>query len=1276
MRKDIKNIKVLSTLLVIVLFFSCADNELYNDSFFEKTQVNKSKKYFINTTNKGVTPASKYYLKTTPLVEYIIDDTDKNGKNYSKHIKKVCDYAKIPFRKSNSKRWNSPNFKIAKSTRVVCMNNAKVLNDNAIKELLNFISRGGTLFLSSIVADERLNYLYGLKLNSAYEIDYNASGFKFTLPILPNHKGKTNNINFKHQGLKHANFINDVVPLVVAANNAKYPVILENYIGEGSVIFLNSNMMIDKNMRGMVFSILLSGLEGIPYPIANVSTIYLDDFPSPVYNIIKEPIASEMGMSMSEFVDKVWWPDMLKLSKEFDINYTTGITFDYSTNVTPPFIFTEWERNKKGTTNTSLSNWFTYSALKNNHELGLHGYNHVSLQKSDWKNTDYITTALKTVTKKWKVDNYGTLPVTYIPPSNMIDSIGLAELKTAMPSVKYMSSSYFGIVHEGEGREFDIDPYNPKLFDYPRVTFEYLLNDQKHFTKESLYLFTGIWTHFVHPDDVFQIKDESNKKTAGNYAYRNALGLGWYTSKDGSPGLFPRFRNILASHKNIFPKSRFLKASDGAKIVNIWRSSSYQHQELKELYSVNKKGGSNLNMHYWFAYTSNSNLREMETYLKSNNITYSKTPLLKGYLINAATKLPLLKVPNIKPLLSTDDLGVSNLVFTKYSEYLKELKNKKDDTLVEVKEYNEEEEYAKEIKLLKEKMFANKVIDTISWNRYARLKNWKNNSTEVWKKLDTYYELQPCLTTAMYADKLAKISWYPTEKVKEKWLLAQIKLDSSNIKLLNKYVDNYNTKNNSKRIAGYLKRITELSKNSTNINNYIKHILWGNKTDVYNLLNTITPSKEYNEVASEVAWFYHEKGDIEKAYEWANISDDIPFAIKLDWLNTLEDYDRIEKVYKAYVLENPNDNKAKAAMAYIYHKEGDFKKSWVVSNSISEGYEGKTALKKMLNQDVKYIDKHLQNELITTHSELFKTEIKDSLIIQHRIKTSNSIALNGVIASDRSNNTSFEKTLTYTVKNKKDFSHGMSLSNSNIYALNTDITDLDNVDRDLYGLQYQLNNPFSYDQLQYWTKVRIEKDNANKMYFQFGVGGSTSKSTRFSSIAYNLYPVKNGVAHSRGIYRNQLGAYYEKHFMKALSGIGNFESNYYTDKVLSAALSGKITYSIIKNTLVNIYPYLESEYSLGTKNRPAGYPYWIINNRVYGGGGVGFKYGVDDQSKIVFTTEAAHFIDDYSDSFSRFTGKTSIRILKYYLLQASFEYYIQSEYYSNRFNFGLKYNLK
>jgi hypothetical protein len=48
--------------------------------------------------------------------------------------------------------------------------------------------------------------------------------------------------------------------------------------------------------RGLLFAGVLKGLEGIPYPIANTATIFLDDFPAPQYEILAEPIKSEMNL--------------------------------------------------------------------------------------------------------------------------------------------------------------------------------------------------------------------------------------------------------------------------------------------------------------------------------------------------------------------------------------------------------------------------------------------------------------------------------------------------------------------------------------------------------------------------------------------------------------------------------------------------------------------------------------------------------------------------------------------------------------------------------------------------------------------------------------------------------------------------------------------------------------------------------------------------------------------------------------------------------------------
>ena len=69
-------------------------------------------------------------------------------------------------------------------------------------------------------------------------------------------------------------------------------------------------------------------------------------------------------------------------------------------------------------------------------------------------------------------------------------------------------------------------------------------NAEEEFNQHSLYLYTGIWSHFIHPDDVYQVPSDKNT-SHGSYAYRNTKRLGWRTSKNGELGFLPLFKNYL-----------------------------------------------------------------------------------------------------------------------------------------------------------------------------------------------------------------------------------------------------------------------------------------------------------------------------------------------------------------------------------------------------------------------------------------------------------------------------------------------------------------------------------------------------------------------------------------------------------------------------------------------------------------------------------------------------------------------------------------------------------
>jgi hypothetical protein len=439
-----------------------------------------------------------------------------------------------------------------------------------------------------------------------------------------------------------------------------------------------------------------------------------------------------MNFTTSDFVEKVWWPDMRDLAKEFKIPYAAMLTFDYRNKIVPPFTLDQWNLKKIKTKDRvePLPDWLVKDVAKNGHELAFHGYNHVSLLKEDWKNPKFIATSMGTVKKKWEISNYGNLPVTYVPPSNDIDEMGLVELKKAMPSIKYICSLYLGNIKDGGNREFDFDPFEKKLFDYPRISSGFYFKDDEKFTIQSLYLYTGIWTHFVHPDDVYQIPDRADK-TSGGYSLRNSLNYGWRKTKGSNKAMFPEFRNYIKQVTTAFPQMRFVNGNDGGAIVNDWRASRYNHKSEYGLYTV-KEINPDDEKQYWFLYGSNPNTEKIEQQLKSQKVLFAKTPFMDGFLFSVYSNKPSLTSVDLyykKPADRVKIEAINLFVKADFAKYNTLVKN-----FISGAIWNDDSDAKLKLKMdeLKTKLLSNSVIDSVLWNKYAKFMSWENKADEVW----------------------------------------------------------------------------------------------------------------------------------------------------------------------------------------------------------------------------------------------------------------------------------------------------------------------------------------------------------------------------------------------------------------------------------------------------------------------------------------------------------------------------------------------------------------
>lgn len=1286
MNKFIHNKNIIILIIgIIFLFNSCAefDSIISFENYYKPTD-----------TETILEPNMRRYPKDNslhlpPLVEFIVDYSNTRSVKYAADVRKVCDYTKIPFETLNIKNWNA-NLSISPSTRVLIVLETKKLNNESVAKITEFIATGGMLFIPTLNEDKRFAFLLGLIPEAEYNVDDTSKGIKFDVPFLPGMKNKTIMNDMIMYGLTKENFKSDIKILARIATSNLNPAIIENTVGQGKVIYFNFASQFEKSDRGLLFSAILNGLESIPYPIANTSTIFLDDFPSPVYDTKLEPIKSEMNLSIADFVKNVWWPDMLTLAKKHNISYCAVPAFDYNVKTQPPFLFEQWDAIKIKADNKvePLSSWLMRDCLKHGHELGFHGYNHVSLTKKEWKNLDFIVTSLEGVHKKWKVSNFERFPVSYIPPSNVIDDLGINYLKKGMPSLKYLCSLYLGELHEGGFREYDYDPFHPNLFDYPRISSGFYLSPTEEYFINSLFLYTGIWNHFVHPDDVFQVPSPFNK-SAGNYDLRNGRELGWKTTKGKKESLYSEFDEVLQRMKNTFPHIRFLNASDGGDLTLDWRANQYLHREDENNYTVEKlrPEKSITEKQYWYLYASDLHLGQVENQLKKMGHEYHKTPFLNGSLISILTSKSRLRLDNLKINPSPSILGQIKMDWATFQQQRRIY----DAGEIWVDRY--EENLAKEIESLRLQMIKDETINYDIWNQYATYLSWSERGAEVWKLLEEHCIIYPTRENVMYSKELEKIIWYPNELVKEKWTNAQLIVSPNDIELLNNYVANYYTPENQEKIKNALIKLLQIDTSDQTLFNYMQHLLWYEPETALVELDKIEPSEEFRELADNIMWLYANNKQMQKAYDWSFYSNDIDMATKLYWLYELQQYPLLVEEFNRYRAQNPNDYKVQAVMVGLYRGMGDFKEAWILAEQLPESKE-KEQIQKEMNKDVVYVDDLLKQYLSMYHPSFFLKDVKQNLDQESRLKFGNYAETENEIQTNRDRRAALKTVHSYNWLDKNKNTHRVAATYTELYPINRDVSELDpispqnNPDNQflrVFGVEYRYKNPFSYDKLQYWGRARVEMDSNEWWYMQLGMGASFSKNKNFSSAQVNLFPAETAPGYAKEIYQLKTNLYHSAYFFKKINMSISIESNYYTrskqndDLETDNAINGIATLKLgwdhgdpRKNKFI---PYLETSASKGTANFSGGYPFWMLEERLFGGGGVEWKYGLE-QDKFRINIDAGHFVDTFADEFQRFTGTINYRFLNYWVFNGSFQWFNQSEFYSNTFNFGLKYYFK
>lgn len=346
---------------------------------------------------------------------------------------------------------------------------------------------------------------------------------------------------------------------VFAERGAGLPLAWTCARGAGRVVFWNTVALGAKAFRGhLVQSLALAHPEQVR-PMAGWAAIYLDDFPSPASNQRVEPIWSLHQQSPATFYAERWYPDMVALSERHGIPFTSTVIYSYNGRTAPPFDLGEWlaGRVQRFGGLVPYAPYIMAEATERS-ELALHGYNHEPLRLDVWGTRAPMVSALRVARRRWESEGSAPLPTTYVPPMNRIDSVGVAALREAFPEIRTIAGLYFGPSGLGQNREYGPEPWAPELYAIPRNTAGYEMGDEARLRTLTLLTSLGVWSHFVHPDDVYPNADRA-------ISYRE-MGLddpatrGW----EGGDGLRAAFERWILFVQQRYPWVRFVTAREAA----------------------------------------------------------------------------------------------------------------------------------------------------------------------------------------------------------------------------------------------------------------------------------------------------------------------------------------------------------------------------------------------------------------------------------------------------------------------------------------------------------------------------------------------------------------------------------------------------------------------------------------------------------------------------------------------------------------------------------------
>ncbi|RNC85451.1 MAG: DUF2194 domain-containing protein [Balneola sp.] len=1197
---------------------------------------------------------SSKLLQQDPLVLVVKHRQDSLSGVISDQVTIAMQYAKLPV-ESIDLGLLTEGFSIKPSVRsiVVTTELLSQLSDQEIEYLTRYVARGNQLVFLGPLAYDKFAFLQGIVPFADYSTDSLAKGVYFFEDAFPVHTGKKYffRAELPHRGLEKDQFIKRVKVLAGAGNNPEYPLVLLNEIGAGEVVTINSTLLWEKLYRGLIFSTILRSLDGVPYSVANVSTIFLDDFPAPLYNEKLPPIDTEYDVTHSNFVLNIWWPDMKALADTFNVTYSAMTAFNYNANVTPPFDFEEWTSGKTVVDGREVdaSIRVARDILNTRHELAFHGYNHFSLWLIDWDNVNFMAASVNAARKRWRIDRMGPLPISYVPPTNFIDSVGVSALMKGMPSIRYLSSLYLGDIESGGGREFDYEPYSPddRIFNYPRITSGFSMEENSLFQQQSMQLLTGIWTHFIHPDDVFQVQQREEDE----FISRNPLGLGWKSHPVYKYGLYHVFRERMLWTNERYKGLRYLSAKDAGAITEDWHNSFVFHdvtQSERVLIPFTTPGyqkRSELEAgDYWYSYVSEENSFEFEESLENQSIEYQRAPLWEGSLYQFESYLDSLVVPNYDPeqyydpqFISaqlndvimrsrryqtefTDEFG--NLISlapgeevswvdTRLNDAIKAYQNNPEDFKNQeelIKLSIEFSDVRRAILILERRMLATSTWVQNDIDRLFTYYGWDeldNEAENFLERLWLRYESQEVIDVKNFA--VEELGIY-NQTFNLRWLLRERELNPNDEVLSMRYVRFIESQENWPIQKQELKRLIGLYPESDSLYAFTlqRSFYFESSDSTIQLLESFPSSKhpQLEQFARNFALIYaYDLGNYPMAMYWADKADNFNEEEKLDLLLQQKLYSAYTEKAMLLLDDNPEDDSLRVKIGtQLYYAGFTDEGKDVMYPVFEKDPNGSTEAHTLMSNEISFLSYEQRKQLYDEYPAFFNKHEHQRLKTELRWNEGPKVSAFGEYRSDNFDNNFGRFGLSTQLGNRLTSTHTVKIEDLFIESV------LNTVPLNFVGPGYEFSKSIMDGSGEFKIGGGLFFGSENVL-FESSSTISTFKNNAFTSLTLSFVPELTEASIANNYNRFGLQGYREdtwgadQKWATSLSAV----TYYYTNSVFEYETTGRVHFQSSINQ-IRIRPIALLYWADASDNFVTGVPYFTPDRYFEQGLGFDLRY--------------------------------------------------------------------